>query len=207
MSNTWRVWSQPAYELVDSATASNETSHAGSPCNMNMLFTWETNSICIVFQWWRIYNKVTLAFSFLGIVGLGIGYEFLREMTRRYEVYITKPNRQDDLLPLIVKNYFPNRSIRDRVVLSFLYALQVLYSFFLMLVFMSYNGLMMLAVVIGAFIGFFFFGSRTRVPASYDEDQDIIPDINDGLLSPKSTVVKILSRPIGTSAVRGGTCH
>ncbi|ODQ73866.1 hypothetical protein LIPSTDRAFT_33205, partial [Lipomyces starkeyi NRRL Y-11557] len=117
-----------------------------------MLFTWDTNSICIVFQWWRIYNKVTLAFSFLGIVGLGIGYEFLREMTRRYEAYIATCMSE---IPASLL------AIRDRVVLSFFYALQVLYSFFLMLVFMSYNGLMMFAVVIGAFIGFFFFGSRT----------------------------------------------
>ncbi|KAK9241142.1 Ctr copper transporter family-domain-containing protein [Lipomyces kononenkoae] len=206
MSSTWRVWSE---SWSDSATAASETSHEGGVCNMNMLFTWETNSICIVFQWWRIYNKVTLAFSFLGIIGLGIGYEFLREMTRRFEVYIAKPDRQDYLLPLIVKKYVPNRSIRDRVVLSFFYALQVLYSFFLMLVFMSYNGLMMLAVVIGAFIGFFFFGSRTRIPAAYgdDDDQDIITDINDELINSKTSVVKIMSRPVGTSAVRGGTCH
>ncbi|KAK9485124.1 Ctr copper transporter family-domain-containing protein [Lipomyces starkeyi] len=172
-----------------------------------MLFTWDTNSICIVFQWWRIYNKITLAFSFLGIVGLGIGYEFLREMTRRYEAYIATPSRQDELLPLVLKKYFPSRSIRDRVVLSIFYALQVLYSFFLMLVFMSYNGLMMSAVVIGAFIGFFFFGSRTRVPATYDDDQSLITDISNELISQKTSIAKIMSRPVGTSAVRGGTCH
>ncbi|KAK9348720.1 Ctr copper transporter family-domain-containing protein [Lipomyces starkeyi] len=163
-----------------------------------MLFTWDANSICIVFQWWRIYNKVTLAFSFLGIVGLGIGYEFLREMTRRYEAYIA--TRMSGIPTSLL-------SIRDRVVLSFFYALQVLYSFFLMLVFMSYNGLMMSAVVIGAFIGFFFFGSRTRVPATYDDDQSLITDISNELISQKTSIAKIMSRPVGTSAVRGGTCH
>ncbi|KAK9462177.1 Ctr copper transporter, partial [Lipomyces oligophaga] len=125
-----------------------------------MLFTWEADSICIVFQWWHIYNRITLAFSFLGIIGLGIGYEFIREMTRRYESYINSVSRRDELVPLILRRYVPNRSFRDRIFLSVLYALQVLYSFFLMLVFMSYNGLMMAAVVIGAFFGFFFFGSK-----------------------------------------------
>ncbi|KAK9385375.1 Ctr copper transporter family-domain-containing protein [Lipomyces mesembrius] len=206
MPNTWTVsdsWSSTS----EWNAASNDTGHGGSLCNMNMLFTWDTNSICIVFQWWRIYNKITLAFSFLGIVGLGMGYELLREMTRRYEVYIATPGRQDELLPLIVNKYLPNRSIRDRVVLSFFYAIQVLFSFFLMLVFMSYNGLMMFAVVIGAFIGFFFFGSRTRVPAMYDDDQSLITDISNELISQKPSVAKIMSRPVGTSAVRGGTCH
>ncbi|KAJ8100036.1 Ctr copper transporter family-domain-containing protein [Lipomyces tetrasporus] len=173
-----------------------------------MFFSWDANNICIVFQWWRIYNKVTLAFSFLGIVGLGIGYEFLREMTRRYEAYIATSGRRDELLPLIVRKYIPDRCVRDRLVLSLLYALQVLYSFFLMLVFMSYNGLMMLAVVVGAFIGFFFFGSRTRVPAAYVDDKDLIIDINNGIMNEKTnSMTKIMSHSIGTSAVRGGTCH
>ncbi|KAK9468452.1 Ctr copper transporter family-domain-containing protein [Lipomyces arxii] len=189
-------------------TAIDEPHEGESLCNMNMLFTWDTNSICIVFQWWRIYNRVTLAFSFLGIVGLGIGYEFIREMTRRYEAYISSASRRDELLPLIVKKYMPDRSIRDRLVLSLLYALQVLYSFFLMLVFMSYSGMMMAAVVIGAFLGFFFFGSRTRVPATYDDDEGLITDIRNGsMIDEKGSMRQVMGRPVGTTAVRGGTCH
>ncbi|KAK9378961.1 uncharacterized protein V2V93DRAFT_374634 [Kockiozyma suomiensis] len=98
-----------------------------------MLFTWQTDSICVVFQWWRMYNRFTVAISFLGIVGLGVGYELVRELTRRYESYINSVSRGDDmLLPLIIKRYLPDRSMRDRLILSFLYAFQVLYSFFLM---------------------------------------------------------------------------
>ncbi|KAK9321127.1 Ctr copper transporter family-domain-containing protein [Lipomyces orientalis] len=209
MPNTWTGWTDSWSSTTEwNATSDeNDQGHGGSLCNMNMLFTWDVKNICIVFQGWRIYNKVTLAFSFVGIVGLGIGYEFLREMTRRYEAFIATPGRRDELLPLMVTKYIPDRCIRDRLVVSLLYALQVLYSFFLMLVFMSYNGLMMLAVVVGAFIGFFFFGSRTRVPATYVDDKDLITDINNGIMNEKTSMTKVMSRSVGTSAVRGGTCH
>ncbi|KAK9476386.1 Ctr copper transporter family-domain-containing protein [Lipomyces japonicus] len=177
-------------DLDASKNASTDQSHA-TACNMNMLFTWDAQDVCIVFQWWRIRNAATLAGTILGIIGLGIGYEFLREMTRRYESAVSNTDRSFELLPLLVYKYIPSRSVRDRLILSFLYAFQVLYSFFLMLIFMSYNGLAMFAVIVGAFIGFFFFGSKTKVRNDDDDDDD------DNLLSSN----------IGTTAVRNGTCH
>jgi len=39
-----------------------------------------------------------------------------------------------------------------------LYAVQVFYSFFIMLLFMTYNGWVMLAVAVGAFVGYIVFG-------------------------------------------------
>ena len=39
-----------------------------------------------------------------------------------------------------------------------LYAVQVFYSFFIMLLFMTYNGWVMLAVAVGAFAGYLIFG-------------------------------------------------
>ncbi len=50
-----------------------------------MLFTWDTTNLCIVFKQWRISGTVSLIFSLLGVVALTAGYEFVREMSRRYE--------------------------------------------------------------------------------------------------------------------------
>jgi len=47
---------------------------------------------------------------------------------------------------------------RDKMIKAFLYAVQVFYSFFIMLLFMTYNGFIMLAVAVGAFIGYLAFG-------------------------------------------------
>lgn len=75
---------------------------------------------------------------------------------------------------------------------------------------MSYSGLMMAAVVVGAFIGFFFFGSKHRVPtgesAMYYEE-DIVDVTGHGSISKEGNFKRTMTKPIGASAVRGGTCH
>ncbi|KAK9453069.1 copper transport protein-like protein [Dipodascopsis uninucleata] len=165
--------------------AHGDVLHGVSACSMNMLFTWDAMDMCVVFNWWQVSSKGILALTFLGVVGLGICYELLREMTRRYEQSIQQLKFEDvgnETTPLLMASYIPRRSIYIRLILSLLYAFQVLYSFFLMLIFMSYNGIIMAAVVIGAFIGFFLFGSKHRLPQQ-------------------------TSGNIGTTAVRGNTCH
>ena len=50
------------------------------------------------------------------------------------------------------------REKRERIVKAAFYAAQVFYSFFIMLLFMTYNGWVMLAVAAGAFLGYIAFG-------------------------------------------------
>lgn len=74
--------------------------HAGHPgmgggggpprCSMNMLFTWNTDNLCIVFRQWRIDSTFTLVVSLLAIVALAAGYEALREGIRQYEAWTNK---------------------------------------------------------------------------------------------------------------------
>ena len=58
---------------------------------------------------------------------------------------------------------------KTKVVKAALYALQVFYSFFIMLLFMTYNGWIMLAVAVGAFVGYLAFGgsSAAKVAACH----------------------------------------
>ncbi|TIA44630.1 hypothetical protein D6C79_06200 [Aureobasidium pullulans] len=68
----------------------------GDMCNMNMLFTWDTNNLCIVFKSWRVTSTMSLIWSLLGVVILTAGYELIRELSRRYEA---KVQREIDDLP------------------------------------------------------------------------------------------------------------
>jgi copper transporter 1 len=52
-----------------------------------MLFTWSTQDLCIVFEGWHITGTASLVFSLLAIVLMTAGYEAVREMSRRYELY------------------------------------------------------------------------------------------------------------------------
>lgn len=54
-------------------------------CNMNMLFTWDTTNLCIVFKGWRINGFWSLIWSLLAVIALTAGYEAVREASRRYE--------------------------------------------------------------------------------------------------------------------------
>jgi hypothetical protein len=55
-----------------------------------MLFTWDTNNLCIVFRQWHIRSTTGLIISLLAVVALAAGYEALREASRRYEASTTK---------------------------------------------------------------------------------------------------------------------
>jgi copper transporter 1 len=52
-----------------------------------MLFTWDTTDLCIVFPSWHISGTGSLVFSLLAIVLMTAGYEAIREVSRRYEAY------------------------------------------------------------------------------------------------------------------------
>ncbi|KZZ88900.1 Ctr copper transporter [Ascosphaera apis ARSEF 7405] len=57
----------------------------GPKCKMNMLFTWSTEDLCIVFPKWHIGGPVSLFFSLLAIVLLTAGYEAVRQASQSYE--------------------------------------------------------------------------------------------------------------------------
>lgn len=57
---------------------------------LQMLFTWDPTNLCIIFRGWHVRGTASLVFSLLAIVGICIGYEALREATRRYETWTNK---------------------------------------------------------------------------------------------------------------------
>jgi len=50
-----------------------------------MLFTWDTKDLCVVFRWWHVRGPWSLLFTLLGVVALGMSYEFLRHLARKYD--------------------------------------------------------------------------------------------------------------------------
>ncbi|KAK3072607.1 copper transpport protein [Teratosphaeriaceae sp. CCFEE 6253] len=120
-----------------------------------MLFTWDTTNLCIVFRAWRVTGPVTLVLALLGVVALTAGYEAVREASRRYE------QRLAAMVEGGPRSTAQAEEKRGRVVKAALYAVQVFYSFFIMLLFMTYNGWVMGAVGVGAFIGYLLFGGSS----------------------------------------------
>ena len=61
---------------------------------VQMLFTWDTNNLCIIFRWWHIRTTPGLIFSLLGVIALTAGYEAIRSASRKYEAWIAR--RQEE---------------------------------------------------------------------------------------------------------------
>ncbi|KAJ5475564.1 hypothetical protein N7539_007851 [Penicillium diatomitis] len=128
-------------------------------CSMNMIFTWSSKNLCIIFRQWRITGPVSFILSLILIVLLTAGYEGVRHATRKYEA---RHNQRLNAIA-VSTNTGGGRDSRSalarrgKLVLAALYAVQVFYSFFIMLLFMTYNGMVMLAVAVGAFVGHLIF--------------------------------------------------
>ncbi|KAK1067607.1 copper transpport protein [Friedmanniomyces endolithicus] len=167
-------------------------------CSMNMLFTWDTNNLCIVFRSWRITSTTSLIVSLLGVMALTAGYEAVREASRRYEqrhaaIMEGAPRESTPspkkltcvtaavlgLIAVVQGGGDERRSLlwatgssaqaeeqKGKVVKAALYGVQVFYSFFIMLLFMTYNGWIMLAVGFGAFVGYLMFGGSSIVKSA-----------------------------------------
>ncbi|KFY31127.1 hypothetical protein V493_01374 [Pseudogymnoascus sp. VKM F-4281 (FW-2241)] len=141
---------------------------APARCNMNMLFTWSTQDLCIIFRSWHITGPLTLTLSLFAIVGIVAAFEALRATTARYDALLLK--RRDELpheepaetTTLLPGQQQTTRDVRRaQVARSALYAVQTFYAFMIMLLFMTYNGQVMVAVAVGAFVGHLAFGGGT----------------------------------------------
>ncbi|KAH9826232.1 DNA replication checkpoint protein tel2 [Teratosphaeria destructans] len=126
-----------------------------------MLFTWSTKNLCIIFPSWRITGVGSLILSLLAVAALTAGYEAVREASRQYE------QRLAARLASTPRGAVRAGEQKGRVVKAVLYGVQVFYSFFIMLLFMTYNGWVMIAVGVGATIGFLLFsGSSVQKSAA-----------------------------------------
>jgi len=153
------------------------TAPSGPTCSMHMLFTWNTENLCLVFRWWHVSGTLTLILSLLAVVALSAGYEYLRAFTRCFEARVDtlQQSTNQETSSLISGSTPPPQTSngvcrsrttsklcrKEHVIKATLYGLQVFYSFFIMLLFMTYNGWVMIAVAVGASVGYCLWGGAS----------------------------------------------
>ncbi|KAI0302577.1 Ctr copper transporter [Russula brevipes] len=164
----------------------------GPTCSVHMLWNTQIEDTCIVFKQWHISSRFVFALSFLAIIFISLGYEYLRAYQRSVDWRIAQAlsrgkgrdkgsvsgrsgpelsgqdSEEAGLLPgppkKLAAGYVPTPvPFYPRVLRATLYGIQIFVSFFLMLVFMTYNAYLILAVVLGAAIGHFVFGAEMDV--------------------------------------------
>lgn len=130
-------------------------------CKMYMLWNWETVDTCVVFRSWHVHNMAQFVITCLIIVLIGVSFEWLRKVQKGYDAKLSRgPVGAPGTKRL---------ALTPRLIRASLYGLIVFISFFIMLIFMTYNGYLVLSVVAGAFIGHFILNPEMDVnddPAS-----------------------------------------
>lgn len=134
--------------------------HGSDSCSMNMLFTWNYKNTCVVFRWWHIKTLPGLLLSCVTIALISGLYEYLKyyihNTQRPYETLHLTNSSNNDGSPDSTSRVSRKLALTK----SMWYGVQVGYSFMLMLVFMTYNGWLMIAVVLGAAWGHYHWGSK-----------------------------------------------
>ncbi|KAI9502891.1 Ctr copper transporter family-domain-containing protein [Coemansia spiralis] len=125
-------------------------------CAMNMSLNWSTENVCVLFNFWRINSTTSLVFTCAAVFLLGYLYEFSRARIRTWERSLlagtdntSSSTDSSMLLPRGIAS-ISNSVRRKRAVY---YGLMVAYSYSLMLIFMTYNGYLILAIIGGAVAG------------------------------------------------------
>ncbi|KAI0256221.1 Ctr copper transporter [Lactifluus subvellereus] len=164
----------------------------GSTCSMHMLWNTQIVDTCIVFKQWHISSRFAFVLSFIAIIFMSFGYEYLRAYQRIVDQRIAlmlsrgkardkgpvsgrsslEQSGPDDIEEAGLLSGRPKKlatctpvPFYPRVLRATLYGAQVFVSFFLMLVFMTYNAYLIFAVVLGAGIGHFIFGAAMDAEA------------------------------------------
>lgn len=146
-------------ELVNTGSINQGMDHGGNggmhhggdgmsdSCSMNMLFTWDYRDTCVIFHWWHIRSLAQFITSILAIALLSMGYEYCRFSFNKWHTSQLASFQGLD----------GNRSGTTfktfRLKKLIFYGFQIGFSFLLMLIFMTYNGWLMLAVVVGGGLG------------------------------------------------------
>ncbi|TBU33932.1 Ctr copper transporter [Dichomitus squalens] len=168
---------------------------SGPTCSMNMLWNTQIEDTCVVFRSWHISTKAGFVFSCAAVVALGVLYEYLRVAQRGLDRRIAATlsaqgkgkaaaarahgpvsgrdspeidSEEAGLLTgvLVAKGHTGTPlPFTARVTRASLYGVQVFLSFFLMLIFMTYNAYLILATVIGAALGHFIFSTHIDIDA------------------------------------------
>ncbi|EIM20240.1 Ctr copper transporter [Wallemia mellicola CBS 633.66] len=155
---------------------------------MDMLWNWDVKDRCIVFSSWQISSAISAIFSIITIILLGVLFEWLKYRMRKLDTSIANSLAIAYNIHTSYKNSNNlNRSAVDievdepttvqtpaklivpkhqQVQRSILYAASAALSFFLMLIFMTYNGFLIAAVVVGAGLGHYTFHREIEVAPS-----------------------------------------
>eukprot|EP01108_Squamamoeba_japonica_P000015 TRINITY_DN10017_c0_g1_i1.p1 TRINITY_DN10017_c0_g1~~TRINITY_DN10017_c0_g1_i1.p1 ORF type:complete len:154 (+),score=48.06 TRINITY_DN10017_c0_g1_i1:62-523(+) len=137
---------------------------------MQMTFTTNINGQ-VLFNWWNVKSPAQYAVSCVGIFVLAFLFEALSEFRAAYNKRILAASRADPLLGKVQSHSSPRdaaehaASLEVRIVRTLLHMVQLTFSYFIMLIAMTYNVGYFMCIVGGAGAGYFAF-AKVRAASS-----------------------------------------
>ncbi|PVU97578.1 hypothetical protein BB559_001958 [Furculomyces boomerangus] len=140
-------------------------------CAMHMSLNWETENVCVLLSSLRINSYFSLVAACFFVFLMGLGFERLRNVVSNWEqglsskprLSIDNPTRSSDSTEQLESfiAVHQNTNIQDiKLAKSVVYGIMMFYSYCLMLIFMTYNGFLMISITLGAIVGNYYFGSQ-----------------------------------------------
>ncbi|EJD52817.1 Ctr copper transporter [Auricularia subglabra TFB-10046 SS5] len=140
-----------------------ETAEAltGAQCKLHMLWNTQVIDTCVVFREWHIRSQAGFLYALVIITALGVLYEYLRIVQANYDRKVAaRLSVAKAPISPIQPRVLSKVPLAQRATRAALYGASVFLSFFLMLVFMTYNAYLIGAVVVGAALGHYIFGGE-----------------------------------------------
>lgn len=145
---------------------------------MQMTFYFGIENVEVLFKAWNINSALGMVLSCLGIFVLAMLYEGLKvyrqvllrdELKSNYKQYESTSNNGT----VVVENGNGRRGrviwSRGHAIQSLLHLIQITISYALMLIFMTYNAYLAIAILLGSTLGYFMFGWKRAVIVDLNE--------------------------------------
>ncbi|WFD35571.1 copper transporter complex subunit Ctr4 [Malassezia cuniculi] len=164
---------------MDSSSMSSMHSDMKCSASMAMIGNWNTIGTCFLASSWYNSDIAKFAGSCIGIAFWVILTECIRRWSREYDRYIIRTATQQareayaasqtqdpesrGFSALLSRGYFGDSGVLrlrptliQQALRALLYAIQFTSAYLIMLIAMTYNGYVLLSIILGAMVGYFF---------------------------------------------------
>ncbi|EGV63319.1 copper transporter complex subunit Ctr4 [Yamadazyma tenuis] len=168
-------------------TMGGSSSSSEPACKISMLWNWYTIDSCFIAKSWHVRTRGMFAGSCIGVFLLVFFYQWLGRVAKEFdaltitaspkEEQYTSKDISSPLVYLVSHQWLlrrRNSSWVHHLIRSIIFTIQWGASYIIMLLFMYYNGYIIISCILGAFFGKLVFGMSE--PSSTDEDVSCCKD-------------------------------
>lgn len=147
----------------------------GSSCKISMLWNWYTVDLCFIARLWHVRSQGMFAGLCIGVFLLVVASQWLHRFCREYDAALVTTISQPPASPLAHALshrwlFAPSTvPLPHHVVRSLLFTVEWGLSYLIMLLFMYYNGYIIILCILGALVGKLLFSYNESICPGSDE--------------------------------------